>query len=57
MFPHDYFAAGMFAPSYFPPVDMVGPDLLSHIVGHLRRQIPPAPEPFDTDDAFLLMLT
>ena len=30
MFPHDYFAAGAFAPDYFPPVTSVVPPVPVH---------------------------
>jgi hypothetical protein len=56
MFPHDYFAAGAFAPDYFPPVDTtpVVPPVPPIYGGRPRnRPIPPG-WPIDLDDEELM---
>jgi hypothetical protein len=56
MFPHDYFAAGAFAPDYFPPVGSAPvPPVIPPRFGHRPRNQPvPIGWPVDLDDEELM---
>jgi len=57
MFPHDYFAAGAFAPAYFPPVEDVTPPVVTG-ARHAVRILRPVTDPdiLHENDVLLLLL-